>query len=306
MPTLIMEKYSTLSQFSRSNGPIALAIGNFDGIHLGHQKLMKEITNDPQLKSVVITFDPHPIKFLSPNIPFKKLFPIQDQVEQFEKIKIQYLIKLPFDAGLASMNYKDFLNWLLVNMDIKKIVVGYDFRFGKNKEGTFDNLLNWCREKNIKFVKIDEVKVQNITVSTTEIKKRLENYDIEIITKMLGRNYYLQGLVVKGDQRGRLLGFPTANMEIENDLQVPGLGVYATKVIVNGAEYFGVTNIGKTPTFKTDERIKIETHILNFDMDIYGKNIIVEFCKFIRKEKKFSSVEEIKLQIIKDIEESKR
>lgn len=301
-----MEKYSTLSQFSRSNGPIALAIGNFDGIHLGHQKLMKEITKNPLLKSVVISFDPHPIKVLSPNTPFKKLFPIQDQVEQFEKLKIHYLIKIPFDLRLASMNYKDFLDWLLANIDIKKIVVGYDFRFGKNKEGTFDNLLNWCQEKNIEFVKIDEVKIENVTVSTTEIKKRLENYDIEIITKMLGRNYQLQGIVVKGDQRGRLLGFPTANMDIENDLQVPALGVYATKVIVNGSEYFGVTNIGKTPTFKADERIKIETHILNFDMDIYGKNILVEFCKFIRKEKKFTSVEEIKLQIIKDIEESKK
>lgn len=306
MPTLIMEKYSTLSQFSRSNGPIALAIGNFDGIHLGHQKLMKEITIDPELKAAVITFDPHPIKILSPNTPFKKLFPVQDQVEQFEKLKIDYLIKLSFDNNLASMNYKDFLDWLLANIDIKKIVVGYDFRFGKNKEGTFDNLFNWCREKNIEFVKIDEVKIQTVTVSTTEIKKRLENYDIDIITKMLGRNYYLQGVVVKGDQRGRLLGFPTANMEIENDLQVPALGVYATKVIVNGSAYFGVTNIGKTPTFKTDERIKIETHILNFDMDIYGKVIVVEFCKFIRKEKKFSSVDEIKIQIIKDIEESKK
>jgi riboflavin kinase/FMN adenylyltransferase len=306
MPTLIMEKYSTLSQFSRSNGPIALAIGNFDGIHLGHQKLMKEITIDPELKAAVITFDPHPIKILSPNTPFKKLFPVQDQVEQFEKLKIDYLIKLSFDNNLASMNYKDFLDWLLANIDIKKIVVGYDFRFGKNKEGTFDNLFNWCREKNIEFVKIDEVKIQTVTVSTTEIKKRLENYDIDIITKMLGRNYYLQGVVVKGDQRGRLLGFPTANMEIENDLQVPALGVYATKVIVNGSAYFGVTNIGKTPTFKTDERIKIETHILDFDMDIYGKVIVVEFCKFIRKEKKFSSVDEIKIQIIKDIEESKK
>lgn len=306
MPTLIMEKYSTLSQFSRSNGPIALAIGNFDGIHLGHQKLMKEITIDPELNAAVITFDPHPIKILSPNTPFKKLFPVQDQVEQFEKLKIDYLIKLSFDNNLASMNYKDFLDWLLANIDIKKIVVGYDFRFGKNKEGTFDNLFNWCREKNIEFVKIDEVKIQTVTVSTTEIKKRLENYDIDIITKMLGRNYYLQGVVVKGDQRGRLIGFPTANMEIENDLQVPALGVYATKVIVNGSAYFGVTNIGKTPTFKTDERIKIETHILDFDMDIYGKVIVVEFCKFIRKEKKFSSVDEIKIQIIKDIEESKK
>lgn len=301
-----MELLSNLVAFKKSSGPIALAIGNFDGVHLGHQRIIEEIVKNPDLKSVVMSFEPHPIIFLNPQLSFKKLFPLSDQEQVFTKMKVQYFVRLKFNAELAEMTYKEFLSLIHSHLDIKKIVVGYDFRFGKNKEGTIDKLSQWCQKNNIEFKKIEEVKMGAVTISTSDIKRRLISHDLKEVNKMLGRNYYLSGVVVRGDQRGRLLGFPTANMLIEEDLQVPALGVYVTQVTLGQKNYLGVTNIGKTPTFKNDERIKIETHILDFNQDIYEQTIAIEFLRFLRDEKKFSSIDEIKFQIAKDIEESQK
>lgn len=301
-----MNIYNDLTQISTEISPVALAIGNFDGLHLGHQELMKEITQNNQLKSVVVSFEPHPVQVLRPQWPFKKIFGFEDQIEQLKKFKVHHLIKLNFDKKIAELSYLQFLDLLTDKLKIAKMVVGYDFHFGKNKEGTTENLKKWCEARNIQFVKIQEVKLNGVTVSSTEIKKQIENAQMLLVQKMLGRPFYLKGIVVKGDQRGRLLGFPTANMQVDESIQKPKFGVYATTVVVNGKVFASITNIGRTPTFKTDETIKIETHILNFNEEIYGQEIQVHFLKYIRDEKKFASIDEIKQQIIHDINESQK
>lgn len=301
-----MNIYNDLTQISAQIGPVALAIGNFDGLHLGHQELIKEITNSTSLQSVVISFEPHPVQVLKPQIPFKRLFNFEDQIEQLKKFHVQNLVKLHFNKSIAELSYLQFLDLITSKLKISKMVVGYDFHFGKNKEGTIENLKKWCDQRQIEFVKINEVQLNGMTVSSTEIKRQIELSDLSLVQKMLARTFYLKGVVVKGDQRGRLLGFPTANMQVEEIYQKPKVGVYGTKTIVNGKTYASITNIGKTPTFKNDEIIKIETHILNFNEEIYGQEIEVHFLKYIRNEKKFSSIEEIKQQILHDIEESKK
>lgn len=299
-----MKTYSALAQFNKDIGPVALAIGNFDGVHCGHQKLISEITTHTDVQSVILSFEPHPITIVNPAFPYKRLFLPRDQEEQFANLGVSHLIKLKFDKAMSQMNYDDFLLWIYTYLNIKQIVVGYDFKFGRNKEGTFENLRNWCLTRKIDFVKVEEVRIDSRTVSTTEIKNLLQIPQIDLVNKMLGRQYYLEGVVIKGDQRGRLLGFPTANTSIATELQIPAHGVYGTEVVFEGKRYSAITNIGKTPTFKSDEVVKIETHILDFNKEIYGSTLRVEFKKYIRKEMKFSSVEDIKIQIKKDILES--
>ncbi len=301
-----MNIYNDLTQISAQIGPVALAIGNFDGLHLGHQELIKEITKNSSLQSVVMSFEPHPVQVLRPQVPFKRLFSFEDQIDQLKKFQVQNLVKLNFNKTIAELSYLQFLDLIMTKLKISKMVIGYDFHFGKNKEGTSENLKKWCDQRQIEFVKINEVQLNGITVSSTEIKKQIEIAEMSVVQKMLARTFYLKGVVVKGDQRGRLLGFPTANMQVEEIYQKPKVGVYATITIVNGKSYSSITNIGKTPTFKTDEIIKIETHILEFNEEIYGQEIEVHFLKYIRNEKKFSSLEEIKKQILHDIKESQR
>lgn len=301
-----MNIYNDLTQISAEMGPVAVAIGNFDGLHLGHQELIKEISNQSGLRSLVVSFEPHPVQILYPQISYKRLFTFEDQIQQLDRLKVQDFIKLSFTKEMAQLSYLQFLEILSEKLDIKTMVVGYDFKFGRNKEGTIENLNKWCLARNILFKKVDEVKSEGITISTTEIKKQIEEANIPLVDRMLGRHFYLKGVVVKGDQRGRILGFPTANIVIDEQLQKPKLGVYGTRTLYCGKVYESITNIGKTPTFKTDEIIKVETHILDFNEEIYNQEIEVQFLKYIRSEKKFSSLDEIKKQIINDIEESKK
>ncbi|MCK6598275.1 MAG: bifunctional riboflavin kinase/FAD synthetase [Bdellovibrionaceae bacterium] len=301
-----MHIFNSLDTLNYNLGPIALTIGNFDGVHLGHKQLVSELCKDSTLKSLIISFEPHPIKFFRPEINFKKLFCYKDQIEQLEKMKVDYFVQLSFNKVFSQLKYDDFLEMIERKLDIKKIVIGYDFRFGKDKGGTYDQLKNWCEKKKIELIKIEEIKLNQLTVSTTEIKKQLDKSDMLMVTNLLGRHFYVEGVVVKGDQRGRLIGFPTANLQQSEETHLPHLGVYATRVKLRGQFFNSVTNIGRTPTFKQDERVKVESHLLDFNQDIYGEIIQIEFRSYLRAEKKFNSLDELKTQIQIDINERRK
>ena len=208
--------------------------------------------------------------------------------------------------ALAELKYDQFLELLESKLNLKKIVIGYDFRFGKDKGGTYAQLKSWCEKKKIELIKIEEIKLNGLTVSTTEIKKQLDKGDMKMVTNLLGRHFYVEGVVVKGDQRGRILGFPTANLQQTEETHLPHFGVYATRVKLRGQYFNSVTNIGRTPTFKQDERVKVESHLLDFNQDIYGETIQIEFSSYLRAEKKFNSLDEIKIQIQLDINERRK
>lgn len=295
---IILDSLDKISDFE---SPFVLTIGNFDGVHLGHQKLLKGMKSRPDEKSIVITFDPHPVEFFDNNKTFRKLFPVNYQNEQMEKLGIDYLLRLKFDAGIAEMSYEEFLNYLETKLKIRKIVIGHDLKIGKNRKGDRLSIQSWCQKSGVNFQVIEPLVVQNQIVSSTFIKTLIEQNRFEEVTRFLGRLYSIGGLVIHGDKRGRLIGFPTANMTCQRNLYLPHFGVYQTQTTWQDNKFDSITNVGKTPTFKSDESVKVETHIFDFNEDIYDQKITVEFLRFIRSEQKFSGIDEIKKQIELDI-----
>lgn len=283
-----------------------MTIGNFDGVHLGHQCLIKELVTSARalrIPSVVCTFRPHPKKILQPNTPVHRLFDYQDQAEMMEKLGVDYLIEEKFSKDFSLMPAEQFIeSYLEPIYKPRHIVVGYDFNFGKSRSGNADLLREYAATKNIKLTVIPPYEIEGQIVSSTIIRKFLEHGDLDKAKKFLGRSYYLRGPVRLGYQRGRVLGVPTANISPEIEF-APRLGVYFTKTFLRGEVYPSITNIGFNPTFENqDAYLKVETHIFDFHQDIYGQQLSVELVHFHRDEIKFSSVNALKKQIEKDQE----
>lgn len=283
-----------------------VTIGNFDGLHFGHREIISKVVQKACLagaQSVVVTFNPHPRKILKPDAEHVQIFDHKDQEKELAKLGIDLLVMEPFSRDLSQLTAEKFLSdYIIKPLSPVALVVGYDFAFGANRQGTLSTLEKLCELHGLGLEVVHPVKMDGLVISSSEIRKSIKEGHVDLARKMLGRSFYLSGLVVKGDQRGRILGFPTANLSTETEV-FPKPGVYATYTRVREEIYKSVTNVGYNPTFigGEDKPLKVETHILNFNKDIYGEVIDVHFEHYIRAEKRFSSIEDLKAQISHDV-----
>jgi riboflavin kinase/FMN adenylyltransferase len=283
-----------------------VTIGNFDGLHLGHQKLIQKVIDLAALKnvdSVVMTFEPHPAKVLFPEKQLQRLFTLQDQQDLLRKWGIKHYIIEPFSRSLSELHRDQFLyDWILKPLNPQALVVGYDFNFGANREGNTSYLESKAKDLRLELHVIPPYKIENEIVSSSAVRQLIADTKIGKANQFLGRPYYLQGVVEKGAERGRKIGFPTANVYSTSETY-PAKGVYACNVYHDGKKYIGVTNVGNNPTFQqaTKRPIQVEAHILDFDKFIYGEDLKIEFLEYIRGEQKFSGVDELIVQIQKDV-----
>ncbi|MCB9248965.1 MAG: bifunctional riboflavin kinase/FAD synthetase [Ignavibacteriales bacterium] len=285
----------------------AVTIGTFDGLHVGHNKIiesLKKKAKDLNIYSVVITFYPHPRVVLNQGFDIKLLTPLEEKIKLFEKLGIDYLYIIPFTKEFSKKTYKEFFDEIIFTQtNAKHIIVGYDHKFGKNREGDKNKLKQYAKEKNIEMTIVGPEEIEHTAVSSTKIREAILEGYIELANKMLGRFYFVEGIVVEGAKRGRTLGFPTANLKpAENNKLIPQNGVYFVRVTYNNNKYFGVANIGLRPTFNNVKEPITEVFIFDFNKEIYNEFITIEFIKKIREEHKFDSIEELEKQINIDVE----
>ena len=275
-------------------------IGAFDGVHKGHIELInktKEINKNFQ----IVTFDEIPKLFFDKSL--KPLLGNESKNNIFNDLKPTNLIYLKFDK-INQLSSDEFLKYLDINLRTKKIVVGNDFKFGKNRSGDVDNIISYFGKDNV--ILLSDYIIDNEKVSSTKIRNFLDTGNIQKANNFLGRDYELSGLVIKGIKLGSKIGFPTANLQLNNDLYLPKFGVYEISCIVNENLFKGILNIGITPTVLNSKKVKIEAHLFNFNENIYGKNITIQLKKFIREEIKFNSVDDLIKQINIDISSIKK
>lgn len=300
--------HTDLNNFNILN-PV-LTIGVFDGVHLGHKKVLerlKEIAKDKNGESVVLTLWPHPRIVLNKDVETLRLLNnIEEKKYLLSKTGVDHLIVLPFTQEFSELSACEFIEeYLVKKINVKHLVVGYNHQFGKDRKAGYD-FLKTCAEKfGFTIEKLDARLVDNDTVSSTKIREFLTSGHLKIANNYLGYEYFISGNVVEGNQIGRKIGFPTANIKIpEPYKQVPRDGVYAVRVNFNGDFYHGMLNIGSRPTIEPVPRLKnIEVHILDFDRKIYNQTITVSFVKRIREEKKFNGLDELQAQLHKDRQE---
>lgn len=291
------------AQLSRS----VVTIGNFDGLHLGHREIISRLlkkARDLKAQSVVVTFYPHPKKILHPEKEHFQIFDQEDQERELQKLGVDLLIVEPFSRDLSQLKPEQyFVDYILKPLSPEVLIVGYDFAFGANRTGTLGVLESLTQKHGIGLEVVQPIKKEGLVISSTEIRKAIGEGRVELAFQMLGRSFYLKGLVEKGDQRGRTLGFPTANLATKAEI-FPKVGIYATKTIVRGKAYLSVTNVGWNPTFVDikNKTLKVESYILDFNEDIYGEEIEIHFLKYLRSEEKFSSVEKLVAQMKVDVQ----
>lgn len=301
----------SLQNISAKRIPCVVTIGMYDGVHIGHQQMLRELSSlakELNTKSIVITFTNHPRQVLDKKND-NPLFLLQTIDERFDKISrfdIDYIIPITFTKEFAHLTPKQFLDNLSQQLDIKVLLLGYDNRFGNPNNNEYEDLLEKGYYKDIKVKKdLSGVYFEDIEVSSTQIRKAIGMGEIKRANAMLGNPYSLTSKVVKGLRNGNKLGFPTANILPAGNKIIPYSGVYATKTIIDGSIYNSITNIGNNPTFNA-QNITIETYIIDFNRDIYDKEITIQFIDYIRQEKKFESVEDLKSQMNKDLQDAKK
>ena len=281
-----------------------VTLGNFDGVHLGHQAIFKQVVAralELDGTSVAFTFEPHPLKVLSPLRSPRLLSTFREKMEQIEASGMDAVICARFTPEFASQNPEDFVRDVLVGgVGVRDLFVGHDYAFGKDRKGDINFLRDAGARYGFGLHVVGPVRVEGIVVSSTKIRQLIMDGEVCLASKLLGRPYSIEGTVVHGHSRGHEIGFPTANLTTPNELP-PRDGVYAVTISVEGREYKGVANIGKNPTFG-DLALSYEVHIFDFDKDLYGRHLKMAFVKRVRDEVKFKSVEELKKQIAKDVE----
>jgi len=297
--------YTDIGNF-KAHRPV-ITIGTFDGVHRGHQKViarLKEIAQSHGGESVIFTFYPHPRLVTAPGeTNLRLLTTLEEKKELFARFGIDHLIVFPFTKAFSQLSYSQFVEEVLVKqLHTHCLVVGYDHRFGKNREGGFEYLQNCAEKFGFEIEKLDVLLIDEAHVSSTRIREALEEGDVATANKFLGYRFTLHGTVVEGQRVGRKLGFPTANIEASDPHKlIPGYGVYAVEVLLSGEKYQGMLNIGSRPTFNRNAGNRsIEVHIFDFSGDIYNREIIIVFVGKIRDEQKFSGVEALAEQLKKD------
>ncbi len=286
-------------------GPTVVSIGSFDGVHRGHQQLIDAMFEKNSVgKKVIITFSPHPAKVLSSQPP-ALIFSEKDQIEVFSKKGIDVLFFIPFTREIANCSAEDFIETILVQIFAPKLlVIGYDFSFGKGKQGGFELLQKQLNPRGASVVRIPRYEVDGVIVSSSKIREFITAGKVDSAAELLGRPYYIEGVVSPGKQLGRKLGFPTVNLRCENELY-PSRGVYFCQTTIDGISYKGVGNIGINPTTQDSLNIKVEFHILDYQGDLYGRTLRFELIKMLRTEKRFSSVAELQEQIARDVQQAR-
>ena len=276
-----------------------VTIGNFDGVHKGHQVLIEKTATYAKargIKSAVFTFLNHPINYFVPE-KVKNIFDEKEKERLIEGFGIDYLIDIPFDKAMTQISAEQFIVKILKDkIHAKKIVVGYDFTFARNKEGTVDVLREMGHEYGIEVEIVQPIKINGIRVSSTFIRELISEGRVDEIPQYLGTPYVIEGEIIHGKANGRKMGYPTANISLKDQIIKPKNGIYASRVIIDGKKYFGATNVGMNPTVN-GKYLSIETNILDFDEDIYGKRVRIEFLEKIRDEKKFESLDELRKQL---------
>ena len=286
---------------------VSLALGTFDGVHLAHRFVIGRTVEWGQLNagtSMVFTFANHPLSIIHPHRVPPQLQNMSSKTEQIRKLGVMVLVRIPFTRELLHMRPADFVHLLATKIKPRHIVVGPNYSFGDKGLGTPGMLAGLAGRYGIETEICSEVMENGVMVSSTIIRRLLSKGEMLEAAKLLGRPYELTGSVVHGDHRGRSLGFPTANLKISPQLLIPGKAVYAVRVKVVGAYYNGLCNIGVNPTFK-QEGLRVETHILDFDREIYGKRMTVYFIGRLRSEKKFSSAESLVIQMRSDMQKAR-
>ncbi len=283
----------------------AITVGTFDGVHIGHQSIINTLKNqavEKKMKSMLITFEPHPQIFLNKNNinNFPLLTTIEERIKIFSSLEIDELLILPFDNSLATLTAIDFICELLhKKIGFSIFIIGFNHSFGKNRQGNYKLLFDLFDNFDAEILRTEPVLLDGLSVSSTIIRQEIMNKNLELANKMLGREYFLTGKVVKGNGLGKKIGFPTANLSIENNYKlIPNNGVYFCKVIIDNEIFYGMANIGTRPTFFQAGSKTIEVNIFNmYRENIYDETIEIYFLKFIRDEKKFSNVDELTAQI---------
>lgn len=295
--------------YSQHHNKLQLALGNFDGLHLAHRCIINRactLARQKGHKSAVFIFDPHPVTRLYTRKNFLLLTSVKRRAEILEEMGVDYLIVEKFNEIIASMPpYRFVLDYLVNILNVGGVVVGFDYTFGSRGRGTPGHLLKWSEKFGFNVEIVPPVIVGDEVVSSSLIRDLLSKGKVRQAAQYLGSNYKISGQVVHGEGRGRTLGFPTANLEVDENLLLPANGVYLCSTQLNGQKHFALTNIGKKPTFHLDKNIIVEVYLIDFTGDLYGKELTVEFLHRIRKETAFSGADSLKEQICADLQQSR-
>jgi riboflavin kinase/FMN adenylyltransferase len=299
-----MKIYHNIDEFVRLKNAV-VTIGTFDGVHIGHRKIIsgiKELANSTGGETVLLTFFPHPRMILHPeDESIKMINTINEKAELLERLGVDHLIITPFSRDFSNQSAEGYIRDVLVNqIGTKKIVIGYDHRFGKDRQGGLEDLQRLGPVYGFDVIEIPEQDINEVAISSTRIRAALLSSEIELANTFLGYPFFITGTVIRGDQIGRQIGYPTANIVIKERYKlIPADGIFAVKVKIAGTFYKGMAYIGSRPTINGLTR-NIEVNIFDFDQDIYNQQICMEFYNFVRGDVKFASLDELKVQLAKD------
>jgi riboflavin kinase/FMN adenylyltransferase len=299
----VLNVFPSISEFNSSKKTI-VTIGTFDGVHIGHQKIIEKLiqeTKKADCESLILTFFPHPRMVLNGSSSIKLLNTINEKSSLLEKMGLDNLVVHPFDKKFSNLSAEEFVKTILVDsFNLKKIIIGYDHRFGNNRSANIDDLISFGKKYDFEVEQISAQEIDSVSVSSTKIRDAITDGNMIIANEFLGYDYILSGKIITGKQLGRTIGFPTANIKIEENYKlIPKNGVYIVKSHLQEKTVFGIMNIGLNPTVNGED-LSIEVHFLDFEADLYNKNITVSVIARIRDEQKFTSIDLLKAQIQED------
>lgn len=305
-----MQSINNIDNFKKGNEKTVVTIGTFDGVHIGHQMVLKKVIASAielNYKSIVLTFFPHPRMILQQDTSIKLLNTIKEKEDLLEKAGLDYLVIHPFDKIFSKLTAEEFVTEILVKkLNVGKIIIGYDHRFGRNRAADINDLIEFGKQYGFEVEQISAKEIDEISISSTKIREALNNGDVLLANEYLDYTYFLEGTVVFGNQIGRTINYPTANLKISEDYKlIPQNGVYIVSCKIENKVYFGMMNIGTNPTFLGTEK-KIEIHFFDFNSNIYGLYISVNIHLRIRNEEKFNSINELKQQLELDEKYTKK
>ena len=295
-----MKVFENILEYKPSRESI-VTIGTFDGVHIGHRKIITDMVakgKKENLLTILLTFFPHPRMVLQKDSNIKMIDTINEKKNIFKKLGVEVLIIQPFTKDFSRMSAIKFTRDILVNgLKVSKLMIGYDHRFGRNREATVQTLKGFGLDYNFKVDEIPAQDIESISVSSTKVRNAIRSGDFKLVNKFLNRPFNLSGKIIKGDELGRKIGYPTANLKIFEKYKLkPQNGVYLTRTKLNKQTYFGMMNIGIRPTISAKNN-QIETHLFNFNGNLYGHEMTLEILEKIRVEKKFESIEKLKIQL---------